>query len=130
LRVTTIKYYQIISDENAELEMNVFSLAKGLLKKLNQGNVQLNIYAPFKAESVKSKENHCQVNAPTKYSTTPLVAYIVLPLWDKNDESITISLQLQPNGKKIDTLTCQLKKGDAYIVCCKNHTNQKNKMQR
>ena len=27
------KYYQTISDENAELEMNVFSLAKGLLKR-------------------------------------------------------------------------------------------------
>jgi hypothetical protein len=65
------------------------------------------------------------VKAPTKYNTTPLAAYIVMPLWDKNDESITINLQLQPNGKKYGTLTCQLKKGDAYIVCCKNHTNQK-----
>ncbi len=30
-------------------------------------------------------------------------------------------------GKKYDTLTCQLKKGDAYKVCCKSHTNQKTK---
>jgi hypothetical protein len=67
------------------------------------------------------------VNALTKYNTTPLAAYILVPLWDKNDESITINLQLQPNGKKFGTLTCQLKKGDAYIVCCKNNTNQKTK---
>jgi hypothetical protein len=33
------RYYQMISDENAELEMNVFSLAKGLFKGLNQGKV-------------------------------------------------------------------------------------------
>ncbi len=68
------KYYQIISDENAEQEMNVCSLAKGLLKRLNQGKVQLNIFAPFKAELINLKENCCQVNAPTKYSTTPLAA--------------------------------------------------------
>jgi hypothetical protein len=123
------KYYQTISDEHAELEMNVFSLAKGLLKGLNQGEVKSNMFAPYKAELNNSKKNHCQVKAPTKYNTTPLVAYIIVPLWDKNDESITINLQLQTNGKK-GTFTCQLKKGDAYIVRCKNHTNQKNKMQR
>jgi hypothetical protein len=33
------KYYQTTFDENAELDMNVFSLAKGLLKGLNQGEV-------------------------------------------------------------------------------------------
>jgi hypothetical protein len=92
-------YYQTISDENAELEMNVFSLAKGLLKRLNQREVQSKIFAPFKAELINLKENCCQVNAPTKYSTTSLAAYIIMPLWDKNDESITINLQLQPNGK-------------------------------
>jgi hypothetical protein len=43
------------------------------------------------------------VKAPTKYNTTPLAAYIVVPLWDENDESIMINFQLQPNGKKYDT---------------------------
>jgi hypothetical protein len=39
------KYCQTISDENAELEMNVFSLAKGLLKGLNQGKTnQMNLH--------------------------------------------------------------------------------------
>jgi hypothetical protein len=46
------KYYQTISDENAELEMNVFSLAKGLLKKLNQGKVQSNEFALYKAKLI------------------------------------------------------------------------------
>jgi hypothetical protein len=71
------------------------------------------------------KENCCQMKAPTKYNTTPLTAYIVMPLWDENYKPITINIQLQPNGKKYGTLTCQLKKGDACIVRCKNHTNQK-----
>jgi hypothetical protein len=87
----------------------------------------LNKLALFKAQLINSKGNCCQVKAPTKYNPTPFVAYILVPLWHKNDESITINLQLQPNGKQIGILTCQLKKGDAYIVCCKNHNNQKPK---
>jgi hypothetical protein len=121
------KYYQTTFDENAELEINVFSLAKGLLKGPNQGEVQLNKLVPFKAEVINSNGNCCQVKAPTKYNPTPFAAYIVVPLWHNNDESNTINLQLQPNGKQIGILTCQLKKGDAYIVCCKNHNNQKPK---
>jgi hypothetical protein len=101
--------------------MNVFSLAKGLLKRLNQGKIQSNEFAPYKAKSINLTKKCCQVKAPTKYNTTSLVAYIVMPLWDKNDESFTINLQLQPNGKKYCTLICQLKKRDAYILCCKNH---------
>jgi hypothetical protein len=86
------KYYQTTYDENAELEMNVFSLAKGLPKGLNQGEVQLNKLAPFKAELINSKEKCCQVKAPTKHNPTQFTAYIVVPLWHKNDESITIIL--------------------------------------
>ena len=67
------------------------------------------------------------MKAPTKYNPTPFAAYIVVPLWHKNDESITIKLQLQPNGKQIGVSTFQLKKGDAYLVCCKNRKNQKPK---
>jgi hypothetical protein len=74
------KYYQTISDENAHLEMNVFSLAKGLFKGLNQGEDQWNIFARFKAELINSKRNVCQVKAQTKYNTTPLAAFIVVPL--------------------------------------------------
>jgi hypothetical protein len=95
------KYYQTISDKNAELEMNVFSLAKGLLNGLNQGKDQSNEFALYKAKLIYSKDNCCQVNDPTKYNTTSLTAYIVVPLWYKNDESVTINLQLQPNGKKL-----------------------------
>jgi hypothetical protein len=39
------------------------------------------------------------LKAPAQYTTNQLVAYIVVPSWDKNGESITINLQLQPNGK-------------------------------
>ncbi len=84
------KYYQTTSDENAQLEMNVFSLDKGLFKGLNQGEDQLNIFAPFKAELINSKGNICQVTALTKTDTSPLAAFIFVPLWHKNDESITI----------------------------------------
>ena len=96
------KYYQTICDENAQLEMNVFLLAKGLFRGLNQGEDQSNIFAQFKAELINSKGNICQVTAPTKTDTSPLAACIVMPLWHKNDESINIKLQLQlqPNGKK------------------------------
>ncbi len=51
------KYYQTISDENAELEMNVFSLAKGLLKRLNQGMVQSNEFAPYEAKLINLTKN-------------------------------------------------------------------------
>jgi hypothetical protein len=94
-------YYQTISYENAELEMNVCSLAKGLLKRLIQGKDQSNEFAPYKAKFINSTNNHCQVKAPTKYNTTPLAAYTVVPLWDKNYESITINLHIQTNGKKL-----------------------------
>jgi hypothetical protein len=121
------KYYQTTSDENAQLEMNIFTLAKGLFKGLNQGEDQSNIFAPLKAELINSMGNCCQVTASTKSNTTPLAVFIVVPLWHKNDESITIKLQLQPKGKQIGILTCQLKKGDAYLIRCKNHKNQKPK---
>jgi hypothetical protein len=77
--------------------MNVFSLAKGLLKGLNQGKDQSNEFAPYKVELINSRENCCQVNAPLKYNTTPLVAYILVPLWDKNDESVIINGMVHNN---------------------------------
>jgi hypothetical protein len=72
--------------------MNVFSLDKGLYKGLNQEEDQSNKFAPFKAELINSKGNIWQVKVQTKYNTTPLAAFIVVPLWHKNDESITIKL--------------------------------------
>jgi hypothetical protein len=53
------KYYQTISDENAELEMNVFSLSKSLLNRLNQGKDQSNEFALNKAKLINLKENLC-----------------------------------------------------------------------
>jgi hypothetical protein len=48
-----------------------------------------------------------------------------VPLFDGNDDSII--LELQTVGKKPKQLTCQWKKGDAYIVCCESHVEKKSK---
>jgi hypothetical protein len=71
---------------------------------------------------IEKKKFH--LKALTQYTMNQLVAYIVVPLWGKKDASITVNLQLGPNGKKSSTVTCHLKKGDVYIVCYKNHSNQ------
>ncbi len=47
--------------------------------------------------------------------------YIIVPLFDGNKVS-TLT-----RWKKSKQVTCQLKKGDAYIVCCKNHVDIKSK---
>jgi hypothetical protein len=49
------------------------------------------------------------------------VAYIIVPLFDGNDDSVT--LELATGGKKSKQQSYQSKKGDAYIVWCKNHVN-------
>ncbi len=61
------KYYQTSSDENAELEMNVFLLAKGLLKRLIQGKDQTKRFALYKAKLIHSKKKLCEVKAPTQF---------------------------------------------------------------
>jgi hypothetical protein len=53
--VRQCKYYQTSSDENAELEINVFLLAKGLLKRLNHGKDQTNNFAPYEAKCINLK---------------------------------------------------------------------------
>jgi hypothetical protein len=88
------KYYQTSSDENDELDLNVFLLAKGLLKRLNHGKDQMNKFAPYETKCINLKGKKCDLKAPTQYTTNQLVAYIVVPLRDKNDESITMNLQL------------------------------------
>jgi hypothetical protein len=45
------------------------------------------------------------------------VAYIIVLLFDGNNDSIT--LELETGGNKFKTTN----KGDAYIVCCKNHVD-------
>jgi hypothetical protein len=56
-------YYQLISEENAELEMNIFSLAKGLLKRQNQEKVESNEFAPYKAKLINSTKKCCRLKA-------------------------------------------------------------------
>ncbi len=53
------------------------------------------------------------------------MAYIIVPLFDGKNDSV--KLELETGGENSKQLTCQLKKGDAYIVCCKNHVNNTKK---
>ncbi len=80
---------------------------------------------PYSAKRICSDTNKCEIKAPTKYIVKISVACIIVPLFDRNDDSVT--LELEKGGKNSKQLTCQLKKGDAYIVCCKNHVNNSKK---
>ncbi len=81
----------------------------------------MNWYPKVQSGSVLTK-NECVNKAPTKYIVKIPVAYIIVPLFDENNDSVTLELETGGNNSK--QLTCQLKKGDAYIVCCKNHVNK------
>ncbi len=52
------KYCQTSSDENDELDLNVFLLAKALFKRLNYGKDQTNKFAPYEAKCIKSKRKN------------------------------------------------------------------------
>jgi hypothetical protein len=80
----------------------------------------------YSAKRICSDKNKCEIKAPTKYIVKIPVACIILPLNDRNNDSIT--LELETGGKSSKQLTCQLKKGDAYIVCCKNHIHNAKKV--
>ncbi len=125
------KYYQTRSNEITELEMNAFSICKGLLARLYprdnsfEKTFPCNELVPSSATRICSDKNQCEIKAPTKFIVVIPVAYIIVPLFDGNNDSIT--LELETGEKKTKKLTCQLKKGDAYIVCCKNHVDNSKK---
>ncbi len=127
------KYNQTRSNEITELEMNASSICNGLLARLNPRNKShkktspCNELVPYSAKLICSDKNKCEIKAPTKYIVTIPVAYITVPLFDRNNDSVI--LELATGGKKSKQLTYQLKKGDAYIVCCKNHVDNLKKMQ-
>jgi hypothetical protein len=112
------KYYQTKSNEIKELEMS-------LLARLNPRNnfpkktFPCNELVTYSAKQICSYKSKCEIKAPTKNIVKLSVAYIIVPLFEENDDSIM--LELKPDGKKSKQVTCQLKKGNAYIVCCKNH---------
>ncbi len=111
--------------------MNAFSICKGLLARLNPRNkfpkktFPCNELVPYSAKRICSYKSKIEIIAPTKYIAEIPVAYIIVPLFDGNNDSVT--LELKPGFKKSKQLTCHLKKGDAYIVCCKNRVNKKSK---
>jgi hypothetical protein len=93
-----------------EPEMNAFSICKGLLARLNLRNKSpkktfpCTELVPYSAKWVCSYRSKCEIKAPTKYIVTIPVAYIIVPLFDTNDDSVT--LELKPGGKKSKQVTC------------------------
>ncbi len=125
------KYYQTRSNEITEPEMNASSICKGLLARLNprdktpQKTFPCNELVPYSAKRISSHKSKIEIIAPTKYIVEIPVAYIIVPLFDGNNDSVT--LELKPGGKKSKQVSYQLKKGNAYIVHCKNHVDKKSK---
>jgi hypothetical protein len=98
------KYYQTRSNEITELEMNAFSICKGLLAWLNPRNespkklfVVIKWYPIVQNGSVLTKANVKLKLKPSILSKVP-VAYIIVPLFDGNNDSVM--LELKPGEKK------------------------------
>ncbi len=111
--------------------MNAFSICKGPFARMNpRGNSPMkpfpcNELVPYSAKQICSDKHKCEIKAPTKYIVKIPVAYIIVLLFEGNNDSVT--LELATGGKNSKQLICQLKKGDVYIVCCKNHVNNSKK---
>ncbi len=82
------------------MEMNGFLICKGLLARLNPRNKSpkisfphTNELLPYSAKRICSDKNKCVIKAPTKYIVQILVAYIIAPLFDGNNDSITLDLE-------------------------------------
>jgi hypothetical protein len=97
------KYYQTRSNEITEPELNAFSICKGLLARLIQEInpprklfLVMNWYPIVQNGSVLTKAN-VKIKAPTKYIAKISVAYIVVPLFDGNNDSVM--LELATGGK-------------------------------
>jgi hypothetical protein len=97
------KSYQTRSNEITEPEMNAVSICKGLRARLNLRNKSpkktfpCNELVPSSAKRICSCKSKCKIKAPTKYIVKISVAYIIVPLFDGNDDSIM--LELKPGGK-------------------------------
>jgi hypothetical protein len=98
------KYYQTESNEIMEPEMNAFSICKGLFARLNPRNNSPKKTLPCNklvldiANWICSYKNKIEIIAPTKYVVKIPVEYIIVPLFDRNNDSIM--LELKPGGKK------------------------------
>ncbi len=98
------KYYQTRSNEITKPEMNAFSICKGLLARLNprenspKKTFPCNELVPYSAKQICSYKSKIGIIAPTKYIVEIPVVYIIVPLFDGNNDSIM--LELKPGGKK------------------------------
>jgi hypothetical protein len=114
-----------------ELEINAFSICKGLLARLDpRGNspkktiLVMNWYSIMQNKSVLTKTNvklKIQPSILSKFVWHILLCHCLM------ETMIPLSLNLNQVGKKAKQVTCQLKKGDAYTVCCKTHVNNSKK---
>jgi hypothetical protein len=97
------KYYQTRSNEITELEMNAFSICKGLLARLNprskspKKTFPRNELVPYSAKQICSYKSKYEIKAQAKYIIKIPVAFIIVPLFDRNDDSVT--LELETGGK-------------------------------
>ncbi len=80
--------------------MNAFPICKGLLARLNprdnspKKTFPCNELVPYSAKQFCSDE----IKAPTKYIVKILVAFIIVALFDGNNDFITLELE---TGRKI-----------------------------
>ena len=126
LRVAEDTPFDFYPDENDEQGKNVLLLAKGLLRRLTQRGNNRNEFVPNTAKVWNSKGNQCEFKFPTQHQLYPLAAIIVVPLFDKNEDTNTINLSLRTNGSNRPEVTARFKNGGAYIVRCKNHNKKTN----
>jgi hypothetical protein len=114
------KYYQTGSNEITKLEINAFSICKGLLAKLNPSNnspketFPCNELGPYSAKRIYSYKSKIDIIAPTKYIVKISVAYIIVPLFARNNDSIT--RELKPGEKKAKQITSIDERGCLYCL--------------
>jgi hypothetical protein len=118
-------YYHTTSDDTTEHEVKVFSVAKGLLARLNpqdsipQNEFPRNKWIPYSIKYILESD---LTDAHTTFPENTQ-AYTVVPLFEDKGHPITLKLSLR--GKRSEMVDVALQNGNAYIVWCKNHKGDK-----
>jgi len=118
------QYYHTSSDETTQLEVQVFSVAKGLLARLNpQQKLKSNTRNTLIPSHIKYISGANLTMEISKLSRAR--ACTIVPIF--NDNSGRLTLKLSSNGKQKETVEVKLQKGDAYLVRCKNQLDVQKK---
>jgi hypothetical protein len=115
-------YYHTTSDDTTEHEVKVFSVAKGLLARLNpQDSIPKNEFPSRNKWIPYSIKYISESDLTDAHTTFPenTRAYTVVPLFE--DKGRPITLKLSSRRKRSETVDVALQNGNAYIVRCKNH---------